>query len=163
MTPSQVAAQYLGKTEKPGNSGFTDADFEQRMSDVGFKKSHAWCAYFTELVFKEAYPAKFAELDKLFSASAVQTFRNFQKHGYIIKPIPVIDSLVIWQSYKKGVPQVTGHAGIVSKAIDSWQFESIEGNTSSKGVREGYIVGPQKRKVLAEVTNGLKVMGFVII
>lgn len=161
MRPRDVAQQYLGQTEKPGNMGFNDADFERKMKEVGFVKGHAWCAYFTELVFKEAYPEKFSELDKLFSGSTVQTFRNFRDAGYPIGHVPQPDALVIWQTIKNGKPQSTGHAGIVIEAIDTWQFRSIEGNTNDGKGREGYIVATHRRKVLAEVTNGLKVLGFI--
>jgi hypothetical protein len=161
MTPSEVALQYIGKTEKPGNSGFTDEDFEKRMRAVGFQKGHAWCAYFAELVFKEAFPAKFFELDRLFSASTVQTFKNFRDAAYLIGYAPQPNTLVIWQSYKEGKPLTTGHAGIVSKVTSSWEFESVEGNTNSEGGREGFEVAVMHRKVLAEVKNGLKILGFI--
>lgn len=163
MRPSEIARQYIGQKEKPGNMGFQDAEFEKRMKDVGFVKSHAWCSYFAELVFKEAYPEKFSELDKLFSGSTIQTFRNFRDAAYLIGNVPQIDTLVIWQSMKNGAPQATGHAGIVTKVKSTWEFESVEGNTSGEGSREGWIVGVQQRKVLAEVKNGLKVLGFITI
>lgn len=161
MSPSEIALTYLGQTEKPKNSGFNDAEFEKKMKQVGFIKTHAWCAYFVELVFKEAYPERFDELDKLFSGSTIQTFKNFRDAAYTIGNIPRVNHLVIWQSYKEGKPQPTGHAGIVVSVIDTWQFDSIEGNTSGGGSREGWIVGRQHRKVLASVANGLKVLGFI--
>lgn len=163
MRPSEIAAHYLGETEKPGNAGFNDVVFEAKMKAVGFKKSHAWCAYFCELVFKEAYPEKFSELDELFSGSTVRTFLNFRDAAYPIGNIPQKDALVIWQMYKNGKPQITGHAGIVVNVKSSWEFESIEGNTSDAKSREGYIVAKHDRKVLAEVKNGLKVVGFIFI
>lgn len=163
MSPHQVAAQYIGQKEKPGNAGFVNLEFEIRMHAVGFVKSHAWCSYFAELVFKEAYPEKFSRLDKLFSGSTLKTFQNFKDAGYKISMIPTIDSLVIYQSYKNFKPQTTGHAGIVSKVFSSWQFEDIEGNTSDAKSREGYIVAPHSRKVLAQVKDGLKVKGFITI
>lgn len=159
--PHEIAAKYIGQTEKPGNMGFTDADFEKRMQAVGFVKTHAWCAYFAELVFKEAYPEKFAELDKLFSASTIKTFNNFRDAAYPIGHVPQVDSLVIFQSMKDGKGLSTGHAGIVSKVKSTWEFSSIEGNTSDAKSREGYIVAEHDRKVLASVANGLKVLGFV--
>lgn len=161
MRPHEIAAQYIGETEKPGNSGFTDEAFEWKMKEVGFQKGHAWCSYFCELVFKEAYPEKYRELDELFSGSTVQTFRNFRDAAYPIGYLPQLDTLVIWQSYKQGKPQITGHAAIVSKVKSSWEFESIEGNTTTGGSREGFIVARQQRKVLAEVKNGLKILGFI--
>lgn len=162
MTPAQVALQYIGQTELPKNSGFTDKDFERKMREVGFNEGLAWCAFFTELVFKEAFPEKFFELDKLFSGSTIQTFENFQDEGYPISYAPRINNLVIWRSMKDGKPQPTGHAGIVVSVKDTWQFESVEGNTT--GVtksRDGYIVAKHERKVLADVQNGLKILGFI--
>jgi len=161
MRPSEVALKYLGETEKPGNSGFNDADFEKKMKEVGFVKGHAWCSYFAELVFKEAYPERFDELDKLFSGSTVQTFRNFRDAAYPIGYVPQPNTLVIWQSMKDGKPQITGHAGIVVSVKSTWEFESVEGNTSDGKSREGYIVARHERKVLADVKNGLKILGFV--
>lgn len=161
MTPSEVARKYLGQTEKPGNMGFNDATFEKKMEEVGFVKGHAWCAYFSELVFKEAFPERFDELDKLFSGSTIQTFRNFRDAEYLINYVPAVNNLVIWQRYLNGVAQTTGHAGIVSEVISTWEFKSIEGNTNDAGGREGYIVAEHERKVLAKVDNGLKVIGFI--
>lgn len=161
MRPSEVALQYLGQTEKPKNSGFNDAEFERRMKEVGFVSGHAWCSYFVELVFKEAYPEKFEELDRLFSGSTVHTFRNFREAAYPIGYVPQIDTLVIWQSIKEGKPQPTGHAGIVVGMKSTWEFESVEGNTSGGGSREGWIVARQSRKVFERVDTGLKVLGFI--
>jgi len=156
-----IAESYIGETEKPGNMGFNDHEFEKKMFAVGFQKSHAWCAYFAELVFKEAFLDKFKELDKLFSASTVQTFRNFRDAGYLIGEIPVAGHLVIWQTMKDGKPQTTGHAGIVHSKIDNDSFWSIEGNTNDGGGREGYIVAKRVRRVIPNVQNGLKVLGFI--
>jgi hypothetical protein len=161
MRPHEIALKYVGQTEKPGNMGFNDAVFEAYMKDVGFEFGHAWCSYFGELVFKEALPEIFEELDKLFSASAVQTFKNFQDAGYSISQTPQIDALVIWQKFKDGVAHWTGHVGIVSNVKSTWEFESVEGNANSKGGREGFEVAVLDRKIFAEVLNGLKVLGFV--
>lgn len=160
MKPSEIAAGYIGQTELKGNMGFKDPCFEDKMRAVGFQDTHAWCSYFQELVFKEAYPDK-KELDKLFSASAVQTFKNFKEAGYLVSPTPQVDYLVIWQTMKAGKEQWTGHAGIVSKAIDNETFLSIEGNTNNDGSREGIKVCERTRKVIENVQNGLKVMGFI--
>lgn len=161
MSIQEVAEKYIGETEKPGNMGFNDAEFEAKMNAVGFQKTHAWCAYFAELVFKEALPHKFKELDKLFSAGTVQTFRNFRDAAYLIGNAPRVGDLVIWQTMKDGKPQTTGHAGIVVDVIDHRNFWSIEGNTNDGGGREGYIVAKKRRAVLENVTNGLKILGFI--
>lgn len=161
MSPSEIALKYLGQTEKPANSGFSDQDFEVKMKQVGFVKGHAWCAYFAELVFKEAFPEKFRELDKLFSGSTIQTFRNFRDAAYLIGYAPQPNTLVIWQSMKDGQPQPTGHAGIVVRVKSTWEFDSVEGNTSDAKSREGYIVAKHERKIYADVQDGLKVLGFI--
>lgn len=161
MTPQEIALKYIGETEKPGNMGFNDAEFETKMIEVGFQKTHAWCAYFSELVFKEAYPEKFQELDKLFSASAVQTFRNFRMASYPISAVPKEGNLVIWQMMKDGKGQITGHAGVVVQVIDQNTFYSVEGNTNDGGGREGYIVAKKLRHVVVPGQNGLKVLGFI--
>jgi hypothetical protein len=160
LSLGSVALQYVGQTEKPGNQGFNNEAFENKMEAVGFEKGHAWCSYFAELCAKEAMPEKFAEFDKLFSASAVQTFFNFQKAGYKITSYPVKDSVVVWQNYKSGKPQWNGHVGICTEVIDKESFKSVEGNTNDEGSREGYIVAKKSRK-LGVKTNGLNVLGFV--
>ncbi len=157
----ETALKYIGQTEKPGNQGFTQLDFEKKMEAVGFQKSQAWCAYLTELVFKEAYPEKLKEFDKLFNASAVKTYTNFKNAAYPINEVPHPGNLVIWQMQKDGKPHWTGHAGIVVGVIDNETFESVEGNTNDHGGREGYIVAKRIRKTLKDVENGLRVLGFV--
>lgn len=163
MTAGEVASQYIGQHEISGNMGFKDPCFEEKMESVGFEDGYAWCALFQELVFKEAFPEKFDELDKLFSASTIQTYRNFKDAGYTIKDAPVLYSLVIWQSMKSGKPHWSGHAGVVSKVLDKETFLSIEGNTNSGGSREGVAVAERTRKVIANVKDGLKILGFIII
>lgn len=128
------------------------------MESVGFQSGQAWCAYFAELVFKEAYPSN-KDLDKHFSASAVTTFYNFQKANYKILSKPEVGSLVIWQNQKDGKPQWTGHAGVVVESNGD-SFKSVEGNTNDVGGREGYIVALKSRKV-QQVKNGLQILGFV--
>ncbi len=158
----EVALKYVGQKEVAGNMGFVDKDFEAKMKAVGFEFSHAWCSYSMELVFKEAYPERFKEFDKLFSASAVKTFENFRDAGYLIGYVPRVGHLVVWQKYVDGKPTWQGHIGLVTAEKSTWEFSSAEGNTSEKGSREGttFLIQPD-RKVLKEVTNGLKVIGFI--
>lgn len=157
----EMANSYLGQMEKPGNSGFIDPKFEAEMKEEGWQHGWAWCAVFTKVVYKNIFPEKAKELDRLFSPSAVQTYRNFEKAGYIIGHAPREGYLCIWQTMKNGIPQATGHAGIVGPVKDNWIFESIEGNTNDGGGREGYIVAMRTRKHIADVKDGLKVLGFV--
>jgi hypothetical protein len=160
MRAALVAQKYIGKTEISGNAGFTDPDFQEKMKLVGWKKGEAWCAYFTEVVFKEAFPAKAADFNRLFSASAVQTYGNFVANGYIGKQTPEPGDLVIWRLYKDNKPQWQGHAGIVLSVHSTTSFSSIEGNTNDGGGREGYIVA-EKMRDTKKRANGLNVMGFI--
>lgn len=161
----EVALKYIGQKELPNNVFDPNSDFGKKMKAVGHQDGNAWCSLFCELVFKEAYPLKFSELDKLFSASAVQTFKNFTHKekglGYMANNIPREGNLVIWQMQKDGVAQWQGHAGIVYQVKSTWEFTSIEGNTNAAGGREGVTVAIKERKVLASVPNGLKVLGFI--
>lgn len=42
MSVVEIAKSYIGKTEKPSNSGFNDKVFESKMEEVGFQKGQAW-------------------------------------------------------------------------------------------------------------------------
>ncbi len=162
MTLTEVAKKYIGKTEKPSNSGWYDGEFERRMKEVGWLMGQAWCSYFVELCFKEAYPDKYKKLQNLFDASAVKTFNKFKAGGFTISPVPVENSIVIWQHYSKGVASWTGHAGITTQVIDKDTWKSAEGNTNNDGSREGFLVALKTRK-LKKVTNGLNVLGFIVL
>lgn len=152
-----VARKYIGQTEKPGNSGFNDAEFEKRMKAVGWAKGQAWCAYFVELVCREALPEKDEELAKLFSASAVKTYENFQKAGRASER-PTPGSLAVWR-YGDGWQ---GHIGVVSEIVSENIFKTIEGNTNATGGREGYIVALKTRKLKQLFSaKGLNLIGFI--
>jgi hypothetical protein len=165
-TMIEIAKGYIGETEKPNNSGWSDELFQKRMEEAGWQKGQAWCAYFVEMVAKQAYQRDWWKLQNLFSGSAVETFKNFKAAGYKISDKPVADSIVIWQKQEDGKPTIHGHAAICIEAINDTTFKSIEGNTIPDGAtgdsREGYIVALKKRTV-KKVTNGLQVLGFIII
>ena len=111
-----TANSLVGQTEVKGNLGFTDEQFQTMMEAVGWKRGEAWCAYFAELVWKLVNvhtPKINKELDKLFSGSTVQTWKNFLDSDWINSEEAVKGALVIWQKYKNGEPQWSGHAGIV--------------------------------------------------
>ena len=158
-----AATAYLGFTEKPGNSGFTDAGFERRMKEVGWQKSQAWCAYFGELVWKEAYQESFTILKKLnecFSGSATATFRNFDIDGtFPTSQHPSLGALAI---YRYGVGW-QGHLGIVIRVDDlDKRLANIEGNTNSAGGREGFEVAKKGRLIKPPFSKkGLNLVGYV--
>lgn len=158
----EVAKKYVGKTEKPNNSGFTDAEFEKRMKDTGWDKGMSWCSFFCELVWKEAYlgSKEISSLDKLFSGSATATFKNFdlaKEQGWQTGLMPKVGALAVWR-YGVGWQ---GHIGIVVEE-NGVTFKTVEGNTNDKGGREGYIVAVKSRVTKGVFQkNGLNLIGFV--
>lgn len=158
-----IAKSYIGKTEKPNNSGFNDAEFQAKMEAVGWKKGLAWCAYFSELVWKEAYQKDNSKVLpvvlKLFSGSALQTYNNFKvSKDFIVNQEPVIGALAIWRHGNTAL----GHVAIVSEMPQNGKFKTIEGNTNDKGGREGYIVAEKTRSLNFTVNpNDLYLLGFV--
>ena len=164
MSVVDIAKSYIGKTEKPNNSGFSDELFQKRMEEVGWEKGQAWCSFLVELFFKEANQRDWWKLENLFSGSAVQTFKNFKSAGYKISDKPLVGSIVIWQKQVNGKPSWQGHAGVVAEVINDTTFKSIEGNTILDNAlgdqREGYIVALKKRTI-KKVQNGLQIIGFI--
>ena len=158
-----TANSLVGQTEVKGNLGFTDAQFQIMMESVGWKRGEAWCAYFAELVWKLVNvhtPNINNELDKLFSGSTVQTWKNFLDSPWINSDTPVVGAVAIWQKHKNGEPQWSGHAGIVVE-LEENKFQSVEGNTNDKGGREGYIVAKRGRTYNRTTNNGLRLLGFI--
>lgn len=156
------ALSYVGQQEIPGNKGFEDPKFQAEMEEEGWQYGWAWCAVFCKVVFKNVYPERSKELNKLFSPSAVTTFNNFKDAGFEILPLPEVGCLVIWQKMVDGKPTIYGHAGIVVKLNNSWRFQSVEGNSNDEGGRDGKEVALQlDRPTKKAVWSGLKVLGFV--
>lgn len=156
-----AARKYIGQTETKGNTGFIDKTFQKQMESVGWNKTQSWCAYFSELAWKEGFSGHplLAALDKLFSPSATATYANFSgstlfKNGSKPKP----GALVVWR-HGKGWQ---GHIGIVEEVLPNNSFISIEGNTNQAGSREGVAVLRKTRK-LGELykANGLNIIGFI--
>lgn len=167
MTPSEIARIYIGKLEKPNNSGFQDPEFEKDMVSLGeWQKGYSWCACFAQMCFIKVYQfssdSRYRYLQKLFDPSTRKTLDNFKKALFVISPNPVKDSLVIWGDYEGGKLTWQGHAGVVSEVIDKNTFKSIEGNTSGGGSRNGDRVWEHTRTTSVR-PNGLNVLGFVII
>lgn len=160
-----IAESYEGITEVKGNMGFKDKEFEALMEDVGWQKGEAWCAYFTELVWKKAYsdsPDVLNKLDKLFKAGAVATYNSFKaSKEFTVDKHPKRGDLVIWQTWKNNTPHWTGHAGIVIAVTNDNEFISVEGNTNSSGGRDGIEVALKHRKLTFDAKNGLVLRGFI--
>lgn len=160
MRPSQEARRYLGKTEILGNKGFKDPEFEAEMREEGWQTGYAWCMVLARVVFVNCYPEKAKELRKLFVPGVLNTFRNMEKEAYLIGQMPQIDALVVWAQVKDGKETGFGHAGICTAILKNG-FKSIEGNTSSPGVREGWIVAENAHGLNYSAMNGLRLKGFI--
>jgi hypothetical protein len=165
----ESAKRYVEQKEIKGNQGFIDKHFEAKMEAVGFEKGQAWCSYFAELVWCEGYggynSVGVMELQKLFSANAVMTYNRLVSAGYEASQTPEPGDLVVFQSYKQGVPRKVGiwdmgHIGIVSE-VNEKTFKAIEGNTNSKGGREGIEVAEKTRRYNFDSNTGLRLIGFI--
>jgi len=160
------ARKYMNFEETPNNSGFKNKKFESMMRKMGWKKYQSWCAYFTELIWRRAYANANIKVDdelkRLFSASAVQTYKNFKSADYQISMKPWYGALVVWQKHKDGKQDWRGHIGIVTK-FNGDLFNSIEGNTNDGGSRNGYKVHEHVHQISLESERnyGLRLIGFV--
>jgi hypothetical protein len=168
----KVAQSYLGLREIPNNLGWDNKTFEAKMKQVGWIRSQAWCAYFGELVWKEAYadqPEILKELDRLFSASATTTYANFDKESknpnsklkIKVSKTPVNGAIVI---YRFGTGW-QGHLGVV-EFTGATKVDNIEGNTGVQGLRDGDPSGDgvarKKRLITPKVTaRGLNLVGYI--
>jgi hypothetical protein len=151
----EAARQYIGQKEKPGNMGFINPEFDKKMREVGFVNSHAWCAYFAELVWREA-----GQDTTHFSASAFKTYLQYEAAGRKGSKTAVPGALAVWRSVKNGRKGWTGHIGIVAEA-SAESFKCIEGNTNKAGGREGIEVALKVRTYNWKQVNGLELVGFI--
>ncbi len=178
MTLNEIAAKYIGITEKPNNGGFSDPEFERRMKKDGeWQKGWAWCCCFVQLCvmewldwigtstlywINEETLDKFEKmLDKAITPSVKGTFDNLLALGFTLHKEPKVGDLVIWLTFKNDKPTGTGHIGIVNSVPFNLPFRSIEGNTNNKGEREGDCVAEKPRQYLFAHPNSLRLMGFI--
>lgn len=157
MTISEIAKSYIGQREISGNKGFENEEFEAKMRKVGFYTGAPWCGFFALLVWSEA-----KQKNSVLSASSRQLIDKATKvKNWHAEPIE--GAVVVWATFKNGKRQKTGHIGIVSK-VDGKKYNTVEGNTTDKGGREGIMVAERFRELRDEVwktENGLRLMGFV--
>lgn len=154
---ADIAKSYIGQDEISGNKGFQDPIFEQKMKAVGFYSGAPWCGFFARLVWKEA-----GQLLTLISASSRKCIELATKAGNWHN-VPVPGAVVVWASFKNGKRQSTGHIGVVV-AVNGDKYDTVEGNTTDKGGREGITVAVRNRIITADkwtTTNGLRLMGFI--
>lgn len=158
----RVAKSYIGQKEKPNNSGFIDPLFEKKQKARGWINGQAWCAYTAELIYYDAFtecdPCSIPLINKYFSGSTLQTFKNFKASPeFKVRAWPVLGAVVIWQHGSGS----TGHAGVVTW-FDETTFKSVEGNTSEDGSREGTIVRENKHEIVKPYqARSLNLLGFI--
>lgn len=152
-----LALKYVGQKEINGNKGFLNPDFEKEMIANGWYKGAPWCAFFTKLIWSKAN-----QIVKYMNGGAVSTYKALDNSDeYKVTATPQIGALVIWRSYKNGVKLNTGHAGIVTALNPDNTFNTVEGNTTDKGGREGIMVATRIRHYEWKRENGLRLLGFV--
>jgi len=166
-----MARSFVGQQEVAGNQGFADTKFQAEMMKSGFYKGAPWCSFFVETVFRLTLeqalrPALWRNLEDLFSGSAMETLRRFEKKGYTVKKIPSVGDLAVWR-FGAGP---AGHIGIVVEigTPASKQFTTVEGNTRSSSpdsiVREGEGVLLKSRRyglAHSDKRGAFNLMGFV--
>lgn len=156
MSIFEVAKKYLGQKEISPNKGFTDKAFDALMRKAGFYTGAAWCGFFCRLCYMVAGDKAL----RLLTGSAVGTMKKASKAGNWHTE-PVKDAVVIYRMFKNGKAQSTGHMGVVTKVYPGG-FDTIEGNTTDKGGREGIMVAERiKRSYKWDVKDGLRLMGFI--
>jgi hypothetical protein len=153
----------VGQTEIAGNAGFTNAEFQALMEQVGWQRGDAWCVYFVKLVWYNMAPAFLKDkiLNRV-SGSSISTWDNLQGDpSFKIVDVPAPGDMAIWRDYSGGSPTANGHAGIV-KRLGFGDFTTVEGNTTTDGIgNEGYIVAERTRSFSYNEDNGLRLMGFI--
>jgi hypothetical protein len=165
----KTALNFVGEREVGNNIRFENLRFEELMAKSGWERGQAWCAYFGEVVYREAGLTQLADL---FSGSAVQTLTNIRKAletqglGNVISPNsvsrPNVGDIFIMQSYGDGDPSWTGHLGIVARVMKNGLFVTVEGNTNSEGGREGIEVALGIRSMAdKDREDGLRLIAFI--
>jgi hypothetical protein len=155
------ASWYIGRKEKPGNSGFIDPEFEAEMKAAGWIRGNPWCATFGLLiVFKILVGKLLVSAKKTFNASAKQTFDKTKAAGVLqTGTIPEPGAICIFL-HGHGP---AGHEGIVEAVnFKTNTMTLIEGNTNASGSREGDQVARKLRTITRPFTaTGLNVYGYI--
>lgn len=160
----KLAEKYSGEKEISGNKGFENKELEAKIKATGWKYGEPYCAYFVKAMYEEAHPEKKDILKRILTGGSQLTWSNAKndKTGTVITTkTPSAGDIVIWQTYKNGVAESSGHAGIVKSASND-SFVTIEGNTGSNtGTREGDGIYEKTRNYTWNTANGLRLKGFI--
>lgn len=158
----KFSQSLVGQTEIAGNMGFTNAEFEKLMEQVGWRPGDAWCVYFVKLSWYNMAPDFLKEkILKRVSGSSLQTWENLKEDpSFVVSQIPKPGDMAIWRMYDNGTPTWNGHAGVVKK-LGFGNFTTIEGNTGDGTGNEGYIVAEKTRPLNYTAKDGLRLLGFI--
>jgi len=152
----EIAKGFIGEREVSGNKGFINKVFESQMRGAGFYTGAPWCGFFAMLVYSLAENKALS----LLTSSAVKTMKRASKAGNW-HTVAVPGAVVIYRMFKNGKPLLTGHIGIVTE-VHKDSFNTVEGNTTDKGGREGVMVAERfGRSYKWDTENGLRLMGFI--
>jgi len=164
----RIARGYIGQREIGTNEKFVSTDFETKMKSVGWSRGNAWCNFFADLVWKEAYQevgSKDAKIKEFYlglfnsftpgrmplAGSCEITFKNMKAKGYAEEYIPgktVIkpgDMIFYKQSH-------ISIAGAVSKD----GFESIDGNYGQEGDGKVNYQAKRTNKYIEKYHGGIR-------
>lgn len=158
----RFSESLIGQTEVRGNLGFSNKEFQALMEEVGWDVGDPWCVYFAKLVWYNMAPVWLKKkILKKVSGSSLDTWERLKDDpSFVISAIPQAGDMAIWARYVSGVPDGTGHAGIVTE-LGYGNFTTIEGNTNELGGSEGYIVAEKTRAIDFKTRDGLRLLGFI--
>ncbi len=166
----EEAAKWVGTKELVNNKKFNKKGFYQFLSGTEWDEGQAYCMYFAESVWRNAYiKAGYSniakELEPILTPSAVKSLSNAQSLWKgSISGTPQIGSIAIWQWFEDGKPTWRGHAGIVTgMEFNNNIFNDIEANTGNPDQRTGDGVYRKNRTLLmTPKNNGLVLQSFII-
>lgn len=147
-----------GISEIGADAGFSDAEFQKALKELGWSAGMAWCVFYSKYIWSKILPKKKWDVAKnLLTGNSQTTWANFQndKSGYFeLSSKPKVGSIAIWQyPYDKS----KGHAGVVS-SIEGKTFLAQEGNYAGK-----VSAGVKRQLIFDKVVEkeGFKLLGFI--
>lgn len=158
------AAWYNGRKERPGNSGFYDANFEKEMLSAGWYKGAPWCMFFVIMIWKKVFKKDIlilAAIINCFNGSAKQTADRTVKAGILETGQEPEEGAICIFLHGHGP---SGHAAVVREVSKKTNtMFNIEANTNISGSREGEIVDARKARTIKRdfQPNGLNVYLYI--
>lgn len=151
------AAKWLHVRELSQNAKFNDDAFGEELAKVGHKKGEPYCAYFAKSAALNSTESQEEKnlVNAVLTPSSVRSFQNAQKRG-LVTNTPSPNSIAIYQT-----GPMKGHTALVTKDLGNGKFETIEGNTTGGGAREGDGVYRRIRNLSAFNNPKFKLLGFI--